>query len=190
MAYDYLRLVGDDPAVWDQRDSRPMQMFEIDGIVLSGAEYWPFRGDRPPKYPDDVLWGFYPQQGVVFEGAASVASATPEAIACAERSHAALRDWVEASPAKFRRAVELGASNRFYLWTNDYSQAVTPFPQPVRKNRLWYWQRDPAVVGRVPGFWKWETTLTQAGECLIPEREQIDEYLGQKVRELEKRSRP
>jgi hypothetical protein len=54
----------------------------------------------------------------------------------------------------------------------------------MRPNRFWYWQRDPAVVGRIPGYWKWETTLTQSGECLVPERAQALEYLDEKIEEL------
>jgi hypothetical protein len=40
-------------------------------------------------------------------------------------------------------------------------------------------------VGRIPGFWKWETTLTRDGRCLVPERAQIDAYLTEKLSELE-----
>ncbi len=182
--YDYLPLVGEDRAVWAARDRRPMRPFTIGEIGLTGAEYWPNRGDTPTRYPEDVLWGFYPEEGVVFEGVPSPASATPQAIACAEESFEALRAFIADPPDALGQAIALGASNRFYLWVNDYTEASDPFPHEVRPNRFWYWARDPAVVGRIPGYWKWETTLTQSGECRIPERAQALEYLEEKIEEL------
>ena len=32
----------------------------MNGYTLAGAEYWPYIGKDDIKYPDDVLWGFYP----------------------------------------------------------------------------------------------------------------------------------
>jgi len=182
--YDYVRVVGEDPAVWAERDARRMRSFTIDGIGLTSAEYWPNRGETPTRYPDDVLWGFYPERGVVIEGAAAAASATDAAVACAEESYDALRAFIADPPDGLRQAIGLGTSNRFYLWVNDYSEAADPFPHEMRPNRFWYWQHDPAVTGRIPGYWKWETTLTQGGECLVPERAQAEAYLAEKLAEL------
>jgi hypothetical protein len=181
-AIEYLPLIGEDAAVWAARDARPMKPFELNGITLTGGEYWPSRGDAPPKYPDDVLWGFYPEKGVVFEGSAAPESATPAAVACAEQSFAALRAFMERNPPEFHEAAKSPeVSSRFYLWVNDYTEASDPFPTPLRPAKLWYWQRKPAVEGRIPGYWKWETTITQSGECQIPQREQIDAYLKEKA---------
>lgn len=182
--HDYVALVGEDPDVWAQRDARLMRPFEANGIFVSGGEYWPNIGNRPTDYPDDVLWGFYPEEGVVFEGEASRATPTPAATACAEVAYARLQKWVSSAPPEFFESVQRGTSNRFYLWVNDYSQADDPFPKPMRMNNFWYWKRDPAVIGRVPGYWKWESTVTQKGECLTPEPKQIEEYLAKKLTEL------
>ena len=178
VALDYLGLTGEDPALWAERDDRPMRPFELNGIILAGAEYWPYRGNKKPDYPADVLWGFYPEKDVVFEGDKSPAAATPEAIECAERSYAALRTWAASPPKAFHQAVNQGRSSRFYLWINDYSKANTPWPHDIRPNKFWYWQRNPTVRGRVPGYWKWETTLTPEGKCLIPALDQIETYLA------------
>jgi hypothetical protein len=147
------------------------------GMVLEGAEYWPYRGKRQPVYPEDVLWGFYPARGIAFDGEVAATAPSPAAVACAETAFRALGRLLAAPPAQLAEAVRRGASNRFYLWVNDYSQASTPFPGGRRPSRLWYWERKPPVMGRVPGFWKWEVTLTQRGECQVPRHEQIAGYL-------------
>ncbi len=103
-------------------------------------------------------------------------------MACAEKSYQALRAFVRTRPAKLHEAAKSPlTSARFYLWVNDYSEASPDFPHPVRPARLWYWQRKPQVVGRIPGYWKWETTLTRAGECQIPSEPQIGAYLQEKL---------
>lgn len=178
VSFDYVALVGDDPERWQARDARPMQPFVIEGVELSGAEYWPYRGDEPPSYPADILWGFYPEKGVVFDGVPAAESATAAAVDCAERSYEALRTWAHSVPQAFWDAVAQGRTSRFFLWVNDYSEASESFPHEVRPGRFWYWERRPAVLGRVPGYWKWETTLTPDGRCLIPEPAQIDAYLA------------
>lgn len=175
---DYLALTGEDPEVWAARDARPMRPFVLRGIELTGAEYWPYRGDAEPDYPADVLWGFYPEEGVVFEGEPAPASATEAALACAQRSYDALRAWIEGATEDQLARLHEGAP-RFYLWVNDYSTASDPFPHEVRPARFWFWRRDPAVEGRVPGYWKWETTLDQDGVCHVPEAEQIEHYLAE-----------
>jgi hypothetical protein len=175
---DYLELLGEEAEYWRQRDARPMKTFAVGELELSGAEYWPYRGTEEPNYPEDILWGFYPQHGVVDDGEVATASATPAAVACAEQSYAALQAWTAAVPDAFWEAVGDGRSSRFYLWVNDYSEAAEPWPHEVRPAKFWYWERKPAVVGRVPGYWKWETTLTPDGQCTFPQPEQIEAYLA------------
>lgn len=141
---------------------------------LSGAEYWPFAGDASPNYPADILWGFYPEQGVMFEGTVMRASASDAAIACMERSHAALREFVNghaSALAEAARAAPEETSARFYLQIDDYSTASDPFPGEMREAKMWYWQRDPAVIGHIPGYWKWESVVLQNGECIVPSAE-------------------
>src|SRR3954469_21914825 len=112
-----------------------MQSFTMNGYTLTGAEYWPYGGSEDIKYPEEVLWGFYPQQGVVPEGETdpNPATARPEAIACAEKAYAALQAFIRSDPPKLKRIIQYGMLTgqivpRFYLWTNDYGRAATPYP--------------------------------------------------------------
>lgn len=173
-----------------QAEPQFMQEFERNGLVLSGGEYWPFHGSTEINYPDDVLWGFYPVRGEPADEP-NVDSATPEAIACAELAFRKLERFIDSEgpvKEKFRRVVELGAdhliSNKFYLWTNDYTRAADPYPHGVRPARLWYWTRSPQIPGRSPGYWKWESTVTQDGVCHLPDEAQIEQYIDAKLSEL------
>lgn len=172
--------------------ARAMELFTLDGFELSGAEYWPYLGEVDIKYPEEVLWGFYPEAGVVPPGETdpNPASARPEAIACAEQAYAALRAFLSPPPAKLREIIKLGEPAgivpRIYLWTNDYGRAATPYPPGVREARLWYWKRKQPSPPKPPGYWKWESTLLQSGECTIPKPAQIEAYLDEKLAELRK----
>jgi hypothetical protein len=168
-----------------------MAGFEENGYLLAGAEYWPYTGSADIEYPGDVLWGFYPEAGVAppDETEPNPAGARPEAIACAEQAFAALRAFVASDPPALRRIVELGAGQgyvpRFYLWTNDYGRAADPYPPGVREARLWYWKRKQPEPPKPPGYWKWESTLTQAGECRVPQPAQIEAYLAETLATVE-----
>jgi hypothetical protein len=167
-----------------------MATFELSGYILSGAEYWPYVGDREPDYPAEVLWGFYPEKGVVPPGETdpNADSATPAAVDCARRSHAALRAFLASDPPALRKVVERGAAHgvtpKFYLWTNDYSRASEKYPHEVRHGHLWYWKRKEPDPARPPGYWKWEATLTREGVCEIPAKDQIDQVLAAELAKL------
>ena len=167
-----------------------MDTFTINGYVLAGAEYWPYIGKDEIEYPDEVLWGFYPEKGVIPPGEteANPESARPEAIACAQQAFTALQVFLASDPPKLREIVELGESKgfvpRFYLWTNDYGAAADPYPPGVREARLWYWKRKEPAPPKPPGYWKWESSLLQNGACTIPRGEQIEQYLEQTLAEL------
>lgn len=162
-----------------------MAPFDFDGYTLTGAEYWPYAGEVDINYPSEVLWGFYPKAGEVPPGETdpNPATASPAAVACAQRSYDALRAFLATRPAKLRaiteRGVDAGFVPRFYLWTNDYTRAATPFPPGVREARLWYWKRKQPAPPKPPGYWKWEATLTQAGECQLPRAAQIEAFLDE-----------
>lgn len=168
-----------------------MDTFEINGYVLAGAEYWPYIGKDDIRYPDEVLWGFYPVRGEIPPGetAPNPDTATPQAIECAEQSFAALQVFLAKNPPALRRIVELGESRgfvpRFYLWTNDYSRAADPFPPGMREARLWYWKRKQPEPPKPPGYWKWEARVTQNGACELPRAEQIDAFLAETLHSLE-----
>ena len=178
----------DGVAIYAVETQPPLQRaggpFTFEGVALSGAEYWPRRGDAEPNYPEDILWGFYPTKGEVFEGSLTVASATEAAIACMEESQAALHTFVKSHHGDLEaiaRNAPKTRSPRFYLWVNDYSTASDPFPGDVRPARLWFWQRKPAVVGRIPGYWKWETTVLQGGQCTYPATDQAEAFLAEEL---------
>lgn len=164
-------------------EPREMQAFEINGLILTSAEYWPYHGTADINYPDDVLWGFYPEAGVPELGDTepNPASASPAAVACATEAYRALKAFVASEQPALKEIIELGAdrlyTNKFYLWTNDYSDAAVELPYPMRQHRLWYWKRNPQLPNRTPGYWKWESVLKQDGTCLVPEAAQIREYL-------------
>lgn len=164
-----------------------MSTFELNGYLLAGAEYWPYVGERDIDYPADVLWGFYPKAGEVPPGETdpNPATADPRAVACAQQAYDALRAFLASDPPKLRQIVERGAAAgyvpRFYLWTNDYTRAATPYPPGVRPARLWYWKRKQPAPPKPPGYWKWESTLTQAGECQIPQPAQIEQVLAEEL---------
>lgn len=169
-----------------------MDTFTQGGYELSGAEYWPYVGSADIKYPEEVLWGFYPEAGVVPPGETdpNPGTARPEAVACARTSYAALRAFIASDPPVLRRIIELGTVRgdvvpKFYLWTNDYGRAADPYPPGMREARLWWWKRKQPAPPRPPGYWKWEATLTQGGACQIPSTAQIDAYLDGMLRELE-----
>lgn len=167
-----------------------MATFEYEGFRLGGAEYWPYSGSAEPRYPEDVMWGFYPKKGVVPEGETdpNPDTASPAAVACAERAFAELKRFLSARPSDFDAIVAQGPARGitrlFYLWTNDYSRAADPFPPGVRPARLWYWKRKSEVAGKPAGYWKWESTLTQKGECLTPNLDEAATYLRDKRDEL------
>jgi hypothetical protein len=180
--HDYLTLTGEDQELWSKRDERLMRPFTKNGMTLAGGEYWPSHGKTNVSYPEDILWGFYPSPDEVIEGEAAAVAPPAAAIQCAEQSYKALQAFVDSNPEQFHAAAEAsGASKQFYLWVNDYSDADADFPYEQRMNKFWYWERKPAVLGRVPGFWKWETTLLQDGSCLWPQADQIEQYLGEKL---------
>lgn len=168
-----------------------MDTFEMNGYVLAGAEYWPYVGKEDIRYPQEVLWGFYPVRGEIAPGETepNPESASREAVACAKESFAALQVFLASNHPKLRRIVELGEGQgfvpRFYLWTNDYSKAADPYPPGVREARLWYWKRKQPEPPKPPGYWKWEASLMQDGKCRIPTNEQIETYLTETLATVE-----
>jgi len=166
-------------------DPITMQAFAANGKELSGAEYWPYVASKKFTYPDDVLWGFYPAAG---DSDGNATSATPAALDCAAQAYAELVTFFNDHPPLLDKIIENGEShlitNKFYIWVNDYSTADNPYPFDMRTNNFWYWTRNPQAPGRTPGFWKWESTLTQDLQCLTPDSEQIHEYLETKWNEI------
>lgn len=172
-------------------DAVQMTELDVNGFVLSGAEYWPYHGATTFNYPDDVLWGFYPVAGIPPETGEdpNPATASTAAVDCTTQAWTKLQSFFAQEQPTLKRIIELGGAqgitNKFYLWTDDYTDAATPYPDGLRKNALWYWKRNPPVEGRTPGYWKWESTVLQDGTCLIPQDTQIEQYLRDKLATLE-----
>lgn len=170
-----------------------MDAFKANGYELTGAEYWPYVGSVDIKYPEEVLWGFYPEKGVVPPGEEdpNPATARPEVVVCAHRAWNELRAFIAGPHPKLDQIVAIGEKAgtivpRFYLWTNDYSQAADPYPPGMREARLWWWARKKPEPPKPPGYWKWESVLDQKGVCHTPKPEQIEAYLTEKLAEMEK----
>lgn len=167
-----------------------MDVFTHNGFELSGAEYWPYVGSRDIQYPEEVLWGFYPQAGQIAAGETTpnLATATPAAVACATRAWLALRAFVQDPPAALQAVIAEGAAfgytNKFYLWTNDYTHAANPFPPGPRAARMWYWKRRVSKVGRPNGFWKWEAVVDQRGQCHVPNRTEATQMIERTLSDL------
>ncbi len=168
-----------------------MAEFAANGYELSGAEYWPYVGSVDINYPNEVLWGFYPEKGVIANGETTpnVGTASPAVVACAERAYTELQAFIASDQPMLRSlaadAAGAGYDNKFYLWTNDYSRAADPYPPGVRPAKLWYWKRREPKPDRPPGFWKWESTLDQKGVCHTPDLKVADEYLRTALGEVE-----
>ena len=132
-----------------------MASFTINGYLLAGAEYWPYVGTADIDYPKAVLWGFYPEKGVIAAGRdrAEPRLRAPRRDRVRRAGVRGAAGVLHANPAKLRRsssaARDQGYVPRFYLWTNDYTRAATPYPPGVREARLWYWKRktpDPPAA--------------------------------------------
>lgn len=131
-------------------DSRGhMRPFRINGYEVSGAEYLPFQGTEPFRYPADVLWGFHP------------AGVRDQAINCAWISYLELKVLFRLNPSVLQKAVAQSPTHRFYIWVNDYGQAS--YDRPLR----------PHGLRRGSSYWTFESTLAQDGTCLTPQSDQV-----------------
>jgi hypothetical protein len=173
---DYFKITKTSVNVVALKSKRAMQPFVNKNIQLVGSEYLYFTLDSKGVLEEEVNDGFYPEKGVYLEGEAGTFTPNVKVMACAEQSYAAFKKWSARLPEVFM-ATTKNTPPLFWLMVNDYSGIKTPFTEKSREANLWYWKRDPAIVGRVPGYWKWEATLTQSGQCDIPSEEEAKKYL-------------
>ena len=129
-----------------------MQPLNLNDYRLVDAEYLPFVGVAPVRYPNDVQWGFYSD------------AVTAEAQACALSAFRQLRAFFLENPSELQEAVDLGATPSFFLWIDDYSEASDQ--RARRTARLWHLNPEGRDVRR--GHWNWEAVLTQSGTCILP----------------------
>lgn len=137
-----------------------MHEYQLNGFELSGSEYWVFVAGKDFKYPDDVIWSF-------------TGAAPEQAQACALQAYNKLNALLTNPPADFVELKDKGATPRFYLWTNDYTQSAADEEQ--RPAKFWHWNRGPKNYSQ--GYWKWESSVTREGVCTIPQDEQIREMI-------------
>ena len=143
-----------------------MHEYNLNGFELSGAEYWVFVEGHEFDYPTDVLWGF---QGE-FKNDDTPGQAPEVAKACAVTAYNKLNSFYKNPPAGMRDLIEKGGTTkRFFLWVNDYTKAAAS--EEERPNNFWHWNSGTKDYSK--GYFKWESTLTHSGECLIPDDNQI-----------------
>lgn len=147
-------------------DPSEMREYSLNGFELSGGEYWIFTAAKEFAYPDDVLWGM---QGESTNAGAASGGAPALTQKCAMEAYNKLFAFLSAPPTKFVELKDKGATPRFYLWTNDYTQASAA--EAVRPHKFWHWNRGTKDYSK--GFWKWESTVARDGQCFVPDDAQI-----------------
>lgn len=178
MTVDYLKMIGQSRTVWEKEKQRPMKSFAKDGFVVNGSEYLIHTITEKGEQEMVVPQGYYPVKGVIYQGDANPATASPQLLACAEKSYMAMKEWMKNPASAFQVTVDAGTPPLFWMMVDDYTAIPKDkLLKPMRPAQVWYWKRSKAVVGRVPGYWKWEAVLTQDGKCLIPQNDQIQQYM-------------
>lgn len=154
-----------------------MVAFRLNGFELSGSEYWVYRAGVNFSYPDDVLWGFEGQS----ENEARNPSAPMSARTCAVKAYQQLVQFLSNPPAQILKLKEKGATVRFYLWTNDYTQAAPNTRE--RAASMWHWNSGETNDYKL-GYWKWMSTVKKDGTCTTPQAAQIEETLNEALEEM------
>ncbi|MCX6108013.1 MAG: hypothetical protein NTZ90_00215 [Proteobacteria bacterium] len=134
-----------------------MRPTEVNGYEVVDAQYLPFLGSATFRYPGDALFGFYP------------AGATIAAKQCAYTSFNNLLLLFFQNRSELRSAAELGATRRFVMWTNDYTQSnQRTFYHPSR-----IWHTGANSRDYKSGTWVWEATQGINGVCEQPTDAQL-----------------
>jgi hypothetical protein len=180
--YDYLALTHESSEEWAMKNQRKMKPFETKDLILVGSEYLIHSRNDNPALRENVLEGFYPEKNKVENGEMSDTTPNVKTMECAEHSFQAFQKWSESVSVAFKKTILNGTPPTFWLMVNDYSGIKgTPQDEP-RKAKLWYWKRNPAVLGRFPGFWKWEAVLNQNGQCELPDAKESDKYFSEFIK--------
>jgi hypothetical protein len=173
---DYLNLIGESTATMATKNNRPMKPFATKDMILVGSEFLYHTMDEKGVQKEEVNDGFYPEQGVYIDGEKGTFTPNEKVMDCAKKSYDAFKKWSAKLPPAFM-ATTKNTPPMFWLMVNDYSSIKTTLTEKKREAALWYWKRDPAVIGRVPGYWKWEATLTQDCKCEIPNEAAAIKYI-------------
>jgi hypothetical protein len=181
-AYDYLALTHESTEEWAIKSKRKMKPFDTKDLSLVGSEYIIHSRNDNPALRENVLEGFYPEKGKVENGEMSDVTPNTKTMECAEKSFQAFQQWSKNVPVAFTNTVRNGTPPTFWLMVNDYSDVKGSLQDEPRKASLWYWKRNPSVIGRFPGFWKWEATLNQNGQCELPDVNEANKYFTEFIK--------
>lgn len=95
---------------------------------------------------------------------------------CAVQAYNKLMEFYQNPPIGMKKLIEVGqTTNHFFLWVNDYTTASDT--EEVRPNNFWHWNRGTKDYSQ--GYYKWESTLTKDGRCLVPDDQQIAERIAE-----------
>jgi hypothetical protein len=175
-ALDYGQMTKELPQEAQLRSKRAMKPFETKDVFLVGSEYIIHVENDNPELREIGLEGFYPEKGRVENGSLSDITPNAKTMSCAEKSFHAFVKWSKKVSKDFKNTVVNGTPPTFWLMVNDYSEIKGTLPEAPRKAQVWYWKRNPEVMGRYPGFWKWEAVLNQKCECELPNTQEADKY--------------
>jgi len=143
-------------------------LFE-NGLSLVGAQYWVFVGSVPFHFPEDVLWGFYPEE------------ISDNALSCAEQSFNLLRNYIQSDWILMQAALSLGATNQIYILTTDYSYSADD--RTERSSQIWH---SAGTSGDYSlGYWVWETAKALDGTCQLPTRSEVAAFLEAAIHKIE-----
>jgi hypothetical protein len=152
-----------------------MKPFENKDIILVGSEYTIHSNNANSDLRDIDLEGFYPEKGKVENGELASVSPNKKTMECAEKSYQAFLKWSKKVSENFKNTTK-NTPPTFWLMVNDYSEIKGKMLEEPRKSKVWYWKRKPAVIGRFPGFWKWEAVLSQDCKCELPNEIEAEKF--------------
>jgi hypothetical protein len=175
-ALDYAQITKESPQEAQLRSKRAMKVFDTKDLSLVGSEYIIHAENANHELRETYLEGFYPEKGKVENGSMSDITPNEMTIACAEKSYQAFVKWSKKVSKDFKNTVANGTPPTFWLMVNDYSGIKGTLPSTLRKASVWYWKRNPEVVGRYPGFWKWEAVLNQKCVCELPNETEAEQF--------------
>jgi hypothetical protein len=172
---DYLKLTNESAQERKIKSTRKMKPFETNDIILVGSEYLIHSNNVNPDLRETVLEGFYPEKGKIENGELSEITPNKKTMECAEKSYQAFLKWSKKVSTDFKNTTK-NTPPTFWLMVNDYSEIKGKLLEELRKAKIWYWKRKPTVIGRFPGFWKWEAVLNQDCKCVLPNAIEAEQY--------------
>jgi hypothetical protein len=125
----------------------------VNGFDFGGFEYWPYK-EAQPIYPDKIQWGFEAGSG--------------PARRCMAAGTRELAKILQDPPASLLQLREQHDITSFFNWNNDYTGAQRDGMARLRK----LWLYESSLI-------KWISETNTDGSCLIPTREELDQFATQ-----------